>query len=262
MPHTVPVNAILPEIPTAEDFRALARSSPWRFRALHWTHRDSADADDSPVEAWLRRPGHLTVRNARGVQVSTGVPHAVTTMWFTSATEAEAAAVAGSSAEQSPGDAPHPPTLRPDGLVAERPPDYHLTHGDPMWQSYLWTAMLDPEELSHDVDLTDVYAADRFGRLTWWATASTTPGYDPRCSCCALIYDQVSISLVEGLFDDGDRRERGWETYSDDLPTAHLVGLDVQTGIVVDITPLDDSCVTGLSNEIHAVDNELHPPMP
>lgn len=261
--HTAPVKTSLPETPAPDDFRALARSSPWRFRTLHWTHYGAgAHNEDRRVEAWLRRPGHLTVRDASGVRIATGVPHAVTTMWFTSATEAEAAAGAGSSTDWSAVDEPHAPWFRPDGLVAVRPVDYHLTHGDPMWQSYFWTAMLDPEELSHDVDITDVYAADRLGRPTWWATASTTPDYDPRCDCCALLNDQGSIQLVERLFDDGERRERGWETYSDDVPTAHLVGLDVQTGIVVDITELDGSCDTWVSNEIHAVDEELHPPAP
>ena len=30
--------------PTVEDFRALARSSPWRFRTLHLTHRQTGYA--------------------------------------------------------------------------------------------------------------------------------------------------------------------------------------------------------------------------
>ena len=52
MPGTSP----LPVAPGPDDFRALARSSPWRFGTLHFTHR--ADGED-PVEAWLTRPGHL-----------------------------------------------------------------------------------------------------------------------------------------------------------------------------------------------------------
>lgn len=34
--------------------------------------------------------------------------------------------------------------------------------------------MLDPEEISHNIDITEVYAADRSGRQTWWATAITS----------------------------------------------------------------------------------------
>lgn len=47
-------------------------------------------------------------------------------------------------------------------------------------------------------------------------------------------------------------------TLSDrELPTTYRVHLDVPTGIVVDITPLDGSGGTSLTNEIHAVDGRL-----
>lgn len=154
------------------------------------------------------------------------------------------------------------PTFRPDGLVAERPEDFHLEHGDPMRQSCLWTAMLDPEELSHDVELGEVHAADRLGRPTWWATATARPGYEPRCGCCPLLLGQVSVELEYGPFDDADGGRRGWETRWADLPTAYLVGVDVQTEVVVDVTPLDGSGGTRLTNEIHAVDADLAPPPP
>lgn len=39
-----------------------------------------------------------------------------------------------------------------------------------------------------------------------------------------------------------------------ELPTSYLVSLDVRTGIVVDITPLDGDAGSGLVNVIHAVD--------
>ena len=40
----------------------------------------------------------------------------------------------------------------------------------------------------------------------------------------------------------------------------YCVHLDVQTGIVVDITGLDGTGGSSLTNEIHAVDEPLHPP--
>ncbi|MCT1802932.1 hypothetical protein M3B51_09060 [Kocuria carniphila] len=49
----------LPIAPGAEDFRALARSSPWRFTTLHFTHRHQWVGGSAPageaVEAWLDR---------------------------------------------------------------------------------------------------------------------------------------------------------------------------------------------------------------
>lgn len=44
------------------------------------------------------------------------------------------------------------------------------------------------------------------------------------------------------------------------LPTAYLVSLDVQAGIVVDVSPLDGTGGTSLTNEIYAVDEPLRPP--
>src|SRR4051812_38439267 len=99
---------------------ALARSSPWLWRTLHFTHRSGHLGE---VEAWLRRPGRLMVRTADGTE------HRVY-------------------------EAPRPvapedvePFRRPDGLVAERPDGAEIDYDDPMWQSYSWVAMLDPVEL-------------------------------------------------------------------------------------------------------------------
>ena len=47
---------------TVDAFQALARSSPWRWRTLHFRHRSGSEE----VEAWLRRPGRLLVRTADG----------------------------------------------------------------------------------------------------------------------------------------------------------------------------------------------------
>lgn len=245
--------------PTAEDFRALARSSPWLFRTLHLTHRltgESGRQRPGSVEAWLDRPSRrLTVQGPGGVEVAMDPPYATS----------------------GPVGPAREPLLRADGLVRWRPPGWAYDHGDPMWGSYLWTAMLDPAELAdgawtdaeHErglstadavpppgVALTEVEEVELRGRRTWRAVcAPLLHRYDPRCGCCPLLDGLASRLLEYGPEDPtlGSPRE--------DLPTAYLVSLDVQTEIVVDVTPLDGSGAgTSLVNEIHGVDQPLHPP--
>lgn len=232
--------------PGADDFRALARSSPWRFSAVHFSHRGkrAGAEDDEIVEAWLDRSAHrVTVRSARGVEVAEGVPYGV------SGIDTAAPSRRGSE-----------PSLRPDGLVAERPIDWHLYHGDPMWRDYRWTAMLDPAELSHGVQIDDVTTTMLRGRPTWSATCRPLlgvgedwdGGYDPRCGCCPLL-DSYASRLLEYGPDDA-------KLHDGDLPTTYLVQLDVQTAMVVQINAMDGRGGTVLSNEIHAVDRAVAPP--
>jgi hypothetical protein len=244
----------LPVAPDADDFRALARSSPWRFTTLHLTHErqaDDASHDDTlVVEAWLdRRKQRVTVRSAHGIEVAAGAPYSVSDLRV----------VGGGVATDVHTPSPTP-VVRPDGLVERRPEDYHLEHGDPMWRDYVWTAMLDPAELSHGVGVSDVRATIVRGRAAWAATCRPlvgegedwVGGYDPRCGCCPLL-DSRASRLIEYGPDDPVRLRH-------DLPTAYVVHLDVQTGIVVDIAPLDGSGGTTLTNEIHAVDQPLDAP--
>lgn len=197
MPSTSP----LPAAPGPDDFRALARSSPWRFGTLHFTHREERAHGEGPVEAWLTLPGHLEVL-ARG----------------------------------------------------ER---HDIEYGDPMWGNYRWVAMLDPVELSRGVEVSEVHARERFGRLTWTATCRALPetaedagdGYDPRCSCCPLLFGAVSQALeaVGGGYAAPDDEVAGY-------PSAYWVSLDVETGVVVDVEPQDgDRANTAFANEIHEV---------
>jgi hypothetical protein len=145
-------------------------------------------------------------------------------------------------------------------MVAERPSDWHLDHGDPMWQDYRWTAMLDPAELSYGVQIDDVTVTTRRGRLTWAATCRPLMGageewdggYDPRCGCCPLL-DSAASRLPEYGADDV-------RLASGSLPTTYRVHLDLQTGIVVTIDALDGRAGRVLSNDIHTVDEPLHPP--
>lgn len=244
--------------PSADDFRALARSSPWLFTTLHWRHGD--------VEAWLDRPaGRVTVRRADGlVQVAEGVPYSTTALTFPATSGG-----AGDDGDDGVVRRADGVVRRADGLVVARPHDWHYHHGDPMWGNYVWTAMLDPVELADDADLdgqrprqdvtgvlvSEVTEVDHRGRRTWQAVCRpVVKSYDPRCGCCPLL-DSVASRLLEYGPDDpnlaADRES---------LPTAYLVGLDVRTGIVVDVTPLDGTAGTSLANEIYAVDEVLTAP--
>lgn len=150
--------------------------------------------------------------------------------------------------------------LQPDDLVAERPSDWHLYYGDPMWRDYQWTAMLDPAELSHGVQIEDVTATTLRGRLTWSAICRPLMGegedweggYDPPCGCYPLL-DSAASRLLEYGPDDPI-------LHTSDLPTTYLVQLDVQTAIAVQINTVDGWGGTVLSNEIHDVDRPLNPP--
>lgn len=189
---------------TEDTFRALARSSPWRFTALHFTWRTWPDAD---VECWLRRPGRLRVRDARGDRV----------------VEEEASALPE-------------PILRADGLVASRPRAYTHDIDDPMWDNYVFVSMLDPEELSEDVTLSDLRSEPLAGRETWWARAVPGEGYEPRCGCCPLLWSRIS-----DWYEYGDRVP-GWEPPAGTVyPEAYDIALDVATGVVVRLSPVGGS---------------------
>lgn len=266
----MPTSSPLPATPRPEDFRALARSSPWRFTTVHFTHRAEGE---SPVEARLTRPGHLEVSHEGERHVETGVPYSRSVLYLEEPRvrsrflpgwlrPGKRAAEPGLAPRDETGNPPiRPPQeveprRRPDGLVLERP--FEADYDDPMWGNYRWVAMLDPVELSHGVEVSEVHARERLGRLTWTATVRALPesaedagdGYDPRCSCCPLLFGAVSQALeVAGGGFAPDEAEVS--TY----PTAYWVSLDVETGIVVDVEPQDgDRSRTAFTNEIHEVE--------
>jgi hypothetical protein len=143
--------------------------------------------------------------------------------------------------------------LRPDGLVARRPEGWFLEHSDPMWENYTWPAMLDPDELSHDVGVSDVRRDDRAGRETWWARLVPEPGYEPRCGCCPLLWCEVAVQAEYG--DEPGRLARFAEQ---GYPDAHDVALDVQTGVVVVLEPVGGGRDGfRFTVDIHAVDEDL-----
>jgi len=233
---------------TEESYRALARSSPWRWTSLHFTRHS-----EPQVEAWIRRPGELQVRDA------TGRTHFVPGPPYTRS-EVRTAYLSGDAVPGiAPPTPPEPfigldpqqvtPQLRPDGLVAVRPDDFAITYGDPMWEGYRWVAMLDPVELSSATHLEDLRTGTHRGRPVWRARARALPGYDPTCGCCPLLWSEIS-----------DRDERGGDpgwVPSTGYPDAYLVCLDVETGIVIQLEPIGGRDGDPIDLEIHQVDPDL-----
>ncbi|WP_116951565.1 hypothetical protein [Jiangella endophytica] len=208
-----------------ETFRALARSSPWRWRSVELTRTLVGDAitADHAVRAWIDRPGRMRVVEPDGTE------HLV------DETPAERGLVLVGSSDGSPVEQPvitvpldpeaPQPVRRPDGLVARRPSDVTVAYDDPMYENYLWVAMLDPVELSGGVDVLSVRETVREGRDTLEATVRPTAGYDPRCTCCALLFGEVAAGLL--------RAEGGPEPEDRAFADEFSVALDVETGICV-----------------------------
>lgn len=221
------------EEPTPERFRALARSSPWRWSSVEfeWHTRPT----DPIRHAWIRRPGDLRVEGP-------GEPAHLHTAGRISA------------ADRLSWPAETTPDYDADGLVAARPHDFDVNYDAPYFENSHWLAMLDPAELADTgveaADLDDPAAADplmpvgltglrlvgHHGRPTWEAIAMPGPAYDPRCNCCALL---------------------SGEPTSDNAPwiarAASVVRLDVRTGICVHLQHLDEPAFLGLDVRILAV---------
>ncbi|GGO76120.1 hypothetical protein [Nocardioides deserti] len=96
---------------------------------------------------------------------------------------------------------------------------------EPYATNYLWSAMLDPHELTAGVEIGDVRRSDLFGRPVVVFTARAVDGYDPVCSCCPLVFSEVSERLEHG--DDWTPPPLGV------LPTHVELALDLEVGIVV-----------------------------
>lgn len=238
----------LPDTPDEDAFRALARSSPWRFRTLRFTHaeHDPRRPEQSPdLRAWLRRPDGLRIeRTDDGTLLTAGVEPVAETRasgWFGYSPGVERPSTDSTRDELPPTSLPPLdraiPLLRPDGLVAVRP--RHVADA-PMWQSYLWVAMLDPVELADGgrdgataptvpgVRLTELTAGEVEGRPVWEAIAVATDDYAPRCPCCPLLL-WSDAGDVETVAVGGVATE------------AHQVRLDVETGVCVGVRAIGGS---------------------
>ncbi|MGY1634561.1 hypothetical protein ACI784_22915 [Geodermatophilus sp. SYSU D01186] len=234
-------------MPDADDLRALARSSPWRWTTLRFTLRRWRVG--GPVRAWVRRPDALRVEAVDGglLQVVREQRRQVGVL-----------TADGGRTLTLPWPAEGPaPVLRGDGLVAERPRE--LSYDDPMYQSYEWVALLDPVELADGRDATTgapgpaglevdrVTEVEHGGRPAWEAVVRTTPAYEPRCACCSLLRDRRIDELEWGAPQEGA-----------EYPTRHRVRLDVQTGVCVLTEALDGTWAgDGHDLRIEAVDEPM-----
>ncbi|CAM3503764.1 hypothetical protein NODU109028_19955 [Nocardioides dubius] len=249
-----------------DSFRALARSSPWRWRSLHLTRRGGME---ETVEAWVRRPGaagpavtELVVKDASGRRQlerhEAGAGQTLLSVAVSDDGDRAAAAAALALSEQPvrwAGDVT--PVVRLDGLVAHRPDDWWVDYGAPIWENYRWAAMLDPVELAdggverddevvrcEGTVVTDLREGRHRGRPAWRATVAAAEGYDPTCGCCPLLWSRAADLVEYGV--DAPRGV--------DYPIAFEVALDVQAAIVVELVPLGGERANDtLDVEIHDV---------
>lgn len=247
--------------PDADDFRALARSSPWRWRTVQFTVRWNGPYAGEPVRARIERPNRIRVESLTGRVLldevqdagpSTGfrVAYSETDLRndrrladpaYRAAMTAELRREADERARADEARRLRETQIDDAGLVRRRLTD-RFAHDAPMYQTYHWVAMLDPLELAdgqHDEDNPEALAAhaagaevqgteidevrmvEHEGRPAWEAMLRTNSAYDPRCSCCPLLPGEVADGYE-------DRRSRDGE-YAD----AYRVRLDVGTGICV-----------------------------
>jgi hypothetical protein len=248
--------------PTPDLLRGLARSSPWRWRALAFDlHRRPLHGPEHTVHAVVQRGVALDVRLADG-EHRRDAAHRMTAGFVDLGT-------GESGVRELPYAWELPVEVGADGFVLRRPRPTS-TSDDPMWQDYQWVAMLDPVELADGewrdpgpeqpadavpppaLDVHRLDAAVRHGRETWWAEVSPREEYAPRCSCCPLLFGRVSEEL-EALA--GGPTARGRQP---DLThaTRYLVALDVGTGVCVHVEHLDgDHAGRGFSVDIRSVDS-------
>ncbi len=201
-------------VPTVARFRALARSSPWRWSTLEFEWTDSRA---SLRHAWIRRPGNVRVEaddhkpsittstrpfNGMRQKLGSGPLEPIPGVWAAETT----------------------PTLDDDGFVAGPRSLPGVDYDAPMYADYQWVAMLDPieyadawgEDDAPPVQLRSIHVVRHHDRDAWEAVAYPTEHYEPRCGCCALL---------TGEFDNDAQH---W------VPECEsTVRLDVQTGVCV-----------------------------
>ncbi|MDG3011497.1 hypothetical protein G4X40_15220 [Rhodococcus sp. D2-41] len=183
--------------PTVEQFRALARSSPWRWSTLDFDWRAGAERR----RMQLRRPDSLRVEFEDGTldEIRTRRRPFEGRRYRDSTTGGKWKQYTGVWANETT------PTFRDDGLVSDRLGSSHVDYDLPTYGDYHFVAALDPAEFADasfadDVDpsgpvaLTELELVDHHGRPAWQAVAEPTTAYDPRCPCCALL---------AGEFDEG-----------------------------------------------------------
>jgi hypothetical protein len=216
---------------TEERFRALARSSPWRWSSLRFvrTRRHGRERRDADVRAWLRRPDGLRVEDLDGHLLQIEMGSAPRTVGLLTPEGGRELPLRRPSSVA--------PVFGADGLVRKRPSAWDLDYDDPMFQDYAWVAMLDPVEFADGDDgrpgttLEGLRTVEHHGREAWEAIVRPTSSYAPRCSCCALLLSEVSDRR---LAEEGGPGQETSFAFAD----AYLVRLDVGTGVCVHVEQL------------------------
>jgi hypothetical protein len=241
--------------PTVARFRALARSSPWRWSTLRYVQQqDPSGREQGPVRVFVRRPKLARVERLDGtlLRVLREEPQTSTPL----SRDGDARPV------ELPGVADAVVDLDADGLVRRRPDRWEYDTETAMIVNYYDVAMLDPIELAdgHDggpgTTIDELRIVDHRGREAWEAILRPTAVYDPRCPCCSLLLSE----LIEAAGFDLRTEDPGFA-----YPDAHRVRLDVDTGVCVFNEQLGGTRAgTGHDIMIEAVDepmgDELFPP--
>ncbi len=229
---------------SVEQFFAVARSSPWRWSTLRfivtWHGRmytPAAGFEHEPVRAWVTRPDALRVETLDGRPlVAKRRPESSASTRILVSADAASHAAADTEASAT-ARAFTEPEFDEHGLVRRRP--YGLMPDDPMYENYHWVAMLDPRELADGVqdapdvpplEILDLAEVDHHGRPAWEAVVRPTDAYEPRCSCCPLLFGARSEAiLAEGGGGPTAAEYDPSLRYAD----AYRVRVDVQTSVCV-----------------------------
>jgi hypothetical protein len=234
----------------AEDFRALARSSPWRWRTVQLVvqYVGAYPENPRPVRAFVARPAGIRVEELDGTLISAMWDRPHTPNWPSNAAE-----------------------FRVDGLLARRPDEHDpYQFDDPMFGSYRWVSMLNPFELADGAPFENghvdgLWSADLApivvhggvsdgewnGRRVWTAVVEATENYASRCSCCPVLVGDHSVRRLAQENNGMTVPQRQW-------PQAQQVRLDVQTGILVQLEEIGGHRPRdGWTAQIEAVDLDL-----
>jgi hypothetical protein len=244
---------------TIKNFAALARSSPWLWRTIQfvatWTEPDTSTQQ---LRAWIDRPDGLRVETLDGrVLQADRQPRSPTSSTTFTAYE--------STSEDQSADLSATVALKPefnaDGLVLRRP--WFADLDDPMFENYAWVAMLDPAEFADGeeqlgdepandpVTITHLSSVEHANRPAWEAVLTPTETYNPRCSCCALLYGARTVELAPFTTPFGRQPDF---RYAD----AYRVRLDVGTGICILIEQIGGtSAGSGHDLHIESVDEPI-----
>lgn len=193
--------------PTVERFRRLSRSAPYRWRQL--VLQGTWQAGDTPLRVSVTRPDRVRVEHLGGATITDGRHGSLSAGVLLTADGRHLPALPAS---------PPAPDLDADGLVTTSRRPWDEGPEVPYWRDYRFVAVLDPYELSEGVDVVELSAVERAGRVQWEALLRPGEGYQPRCACCPLLRTRETDAM-EGL--------PPLPAYAD----FHRVRLDLATGV-------------------------------